>query len=287
MIIAAFAGVGKTTFANMYPDRAIDLCSMPFRWILQEGKLDEAENAKAAPYLLSNPLFPENYIIEILKAEEKYDYVLIPTISGLLKILNSEYSRPYILCYPDITLQDEYEQRYRKRGNCEEFMAIFIDQWEERIKKIINDDYGIPIPLYSGEYLSDIKEKIDAYILQFESSKIRSGERLSSLDILTESVKCKAADACIWIQNYDKGNYIYKFDSNDAKTRKCIYDVGKNLYEKDISVYTSFPYQFCKNWYKGMKELNKISCKAIEPQSLEEFMQVIVEKGWYNYEGRS
>ena len=38
MVIAAYAGTGKTFFAGAYPDKAIDLCSMSFQRILPENR---------------------------------------------------------------------------------------------------------------------------------------------------------------------------------------------------------------------------------------------------------
>lgn len=46
MIIAAFAGVGKTTLSKMYPDRFIDFVSMPYKYNLPNTN-DEREANKA------------------------------------------------------------------------------------------------------------------------------------------------------------------------------------------------------------------------------------------------
>ena len=68
MVIACYAGVGKSTFASMYPEETLDLFSMPYKWILPEkdGEKGEFEHVKAAPYLLLNPAFPENYLAAVL-----------------------------------------------------------------------------------------------------------------------------------------------------------------------------------------------------------------------------
>lgn len=103
MIIAAYAGVGKSYFEK-HVIGAKDLVSMPYSWILQSGSKDieECEKIKGAPYLVSNPLYPDNYIAEILRLEKEYKYLLIPPIYFLLSDLRLEYNRPYILCYPTI-----------------------------------------------------------------------------------------------------------------------------------------------------------------------------------------
>ena len=43
---------------------------------------------------------------------------------------------PYTLIYPEKNLKDEYEKRYRNRGNTEDFLDIFIGQWEFRIEEL-------------------------------------------------------------------------------------------------------------------------------------------------------
>lgn len=166
MIIACYAGVGKSTFASMYPKDALDLYSMPYKWILSEkdGKKGEFENVKAAPYLLLNPAFPESYMEAVLEKESQYRYVLIPTIPSVLRMLREDCGIPYILCYPQISLMAEYEERYRKRGNNEDFMDIFIGQWDSRISALMEDDYGWHIRLGKGQFLSDVKKQIDERI---------------------------------------------------------------------------------------------------------------------------
>lgn len=144
MIIACYAGVGKSTFASMYPEETLDLFSMPYKWILPEkdGKEGEFENVKAVPYLLLNPAFPESYLRVVLEKEAQYRYVLIPTIPSVLRMLREDCGIPYILCYPQISLRAEYEKRYRQRGNSDSIMDIFIEQWDERISSLMEDTYG-------------------------------------------------------------------------------------------------------------------------------------------------
>jgi len=62
---------------------AIEIPSMPYSWILPNNidkSAKELEKEKGAFYHLTNPLFPMNYVFEILKAERSCKYVIIPTI---------------------------------------------------------------------------------------------------------------------------------------------------------------------------------------------------------------
>ena len=131
MIIAAYAGCGKTTLANMYPNCFTEVPSMPYARILPYVKgcfISEFEAEKAAPYHITNPLFPLNMVSEILEAERESQYVVIPTISEVISILQNEFGRDVILCYPADGLEEEYKRRYLDRGNTEKFCRIFAER---------------------------------------------------------------------------------------------------------------------------------------------------------------
>ena len=40
------------------------------------------------------------------------------------------YKFPYILCYPERNAKDEYERRYKERGNTTDFLNVFIGYWD-------------------------------------------------------------------------------------------------------------------------------------------------------------
>ena len=138
MIIAGYAGVGKNYFSEN-TENAIEISSMPFRWILTNNidkSAKELEKEKGAFYHLANPLFPMNYVFEVLKAESSCKYVVIPTVEWVLEVLQEEYNRDCILVYPEESLKEEYRQRYIARGNSDSFMRLFVDGWEERLESL-------------------------------------------------------------------------------------------------------------------------------------------------------
>jgi hypothetical protein len=161
MIIAAFAGVGKTYFCNRVQG-AKDLVVMPYKYILPEtgGSDIEGEKMKADFSLEMNPGFPDNYIEALLKNADIFEYLLIPSDWRVLAGLR-HYKVPYILCYPEPGAKDEYRKRYLQRGNSEDFMDIFIGMWDRFISDLQKDTYGKHIVLTEQEYLLDVKEKID------------------------------------------------------------------------------------------------------------------------------
>ncbi|NLG04662.1 MAG: hypothetical protein GX567_12665 [Clostridia bacterium] len=168
MIIAAFAGVGKTYFCDHLED-AKDFVCMPYKYFLPETDSDnvEHEKAKADFSLQMNPEYPSNYINAILENMELYKYLVIPSDSSVLAGLEDMHI-PYILCFPERTAKEEYRRRYLQRGNNEEFIDIFIGGWDNFMKSLQYDEYGAKIILAEDKYLLDVKDRIDKIILSGE-----------------------------------------------------------------------------------------------------------------------
>ncbi|MDR0957014.1 MAG: hypothetical protein LBM09_00315, partial [Candidatus Nomurabacteria bacterium] len=86
-IIAAFACLGKTYFADNNSDIALDLESLSFRYRIDDGY--DSEIMKCDEKLLSNPDFPENYVDKIIDNYGKYEYIFIALSIPTLKVLDS------------------------------------------------------------------------------------------------------------------------------------------------------------------------------------------------------
>ena len=168
MIIAAYAGCGKTTFANEVWD-SIDMVVVPYKYdVNSEPCSADVEKNKASYGYDMNRNWPRNYISAVITAYHRYRYVLVPTSAPVLLELR-RFRLPYILCYPDRTLKEEYRQRYKERGNSKEFESIFIDGWDGFIDSFEADTYGKRIILQSGEYLKDRLNEIEAFAKTEES----------------------------------------------------------------------------------------------------------------------
>lgn len=83
MIIAAFAGVGKTFFCD-HIESVRDFACMPYKYFLSEINSDnmDFEKLKADFSLERNPEYPTNYIDAIIENMDKYQYFIIPSDSG-------------------------------------------------------------------------------------------------------------------------------------------------------------------------------------------------------------
>lgn len=149
MIVSAFAGVGKTTLAQKYGKDVIDLESGDFRWLNNDG----TEQSKGSQRV-QNPRFPINYLEAIKAANQKYKVVLISQHEVIRKCLDA-VKLDYILAYPDMSMKEEFIERYRKRGNNENFIRLISTEWEKWIQALDSVQTHSKIVLQKGQYLSD------------------------------------------------------------------------------------------------------------------------------------
>lgn len=157
-IIAAFAGTGKSFFCGKYA-QAIDFAVMPFKYknfYEVSGGLAAGESIKANRALEMRDGWQRLYHDAIVHTYQRYadEIIVIPTESLVLEMLDAD-GIPYVAVYPHAGLADEYEARYRARGNTEDFIDIFIGDWElwmEMVRRL----GGEHIELKAGEYLSDV-----------------------------------------------------------------------------------------------------------------------------------
>lgn len=235
MIIAAYAGAGKSTFEEKVPN-SIDMVSMPYRWVLPQSKPDkgESEEQKAAEYLVENPFFVYQYVHAILKAEEEYDYVIIPTIGRIIRYLIEDFDRQVVVCCPSIFLKDEYAARYDARGNSEIFKRIFIDYWEKNICDIMdlcNHENVIGIIMESGQYLSDLEPKLSELRGSYNVNSKVLKEAMEALDNQLQRM-----EDSLYVNVYFEGKIrIHSIKSiDDSEERKFIYELGKLASEKGM-----------------------------------------------------
>jgi hypothetical protein len=159
MIIAAYAGTGKTTLANMHPDKYMDFVLMPYKYELEVGG-DCGEAGKASPDNIMRPEWPYNYLAAIKEELPKGKHLLIPTDHFVLIHL-SVNNIPYVLCYPERGAKEIYRQRYVNRGNSANFIDIFADHWDNWMDFFEEDTSGRHVVLRQNEYLYDAVDRIE------------------------------------------------------------------------------------------------------------------------------
>jgi len=157
MIIAAYAGTGKTTLAKLYPEEYTDFALMPYKYELSDE--DHGEAGKANHDYPLHTEWPYNYVKAIQEEMKKGKHLLIPTDHFVLVHLQMK-EIPYVLCYPERGAKEVYRLRYIERGNTENFLDIFADHWDNWMDFFEEDIYGRHIILRSSEFLSDITDRI-------------------------------------------------------------------------------------------------------------------------------
>lgn len=165
MIIAAYAGTGKTTFCNKYK-HALDFYVMPFKYenYYEIQKEHSGESIKAADDLQLRFGWQYIYYDALLKTIREYpdEIIVIPTEMNIMNWLKND-GIPFTIVYPDYSLKDEYERRFIKRGNSESFINVFIGMWKEFIERFEKADFNNKVILKSdNQYLSDVIKVTEA-----------------------------------------------------------------------------------------------------------------------------
>ena len=98
MIIAGFAGIGKSSLAAMNPEKYSDFVAIPYKYILEpEDQPEESREAKKAdPFLPMHPCWPCNYLNALIHRNNDSRVLLIPSDYIVLGYLRME-DIPYIL----------------------------------------------------------------------------------------------------------------------------------------------------------------------------------------------
>lgn len=155
----AFCGTGKSYFAGVPKNHALDFVCMPFKYHLPAERESAENEALKAEYgiELLNPAFPNNYVEALLNRwrEDVWRYVLAPPDWRVASMLE-KLEIPYTLIYPETGLQDEYERRFKDRGNGEAFLQIFIGGWADFMRSMDRMNPEKRIRLKSGQYLTDV-----------------------------------------------------------------------------------------------------------------------------------
>lgn len=200
MVIAAFAGIGKSYFAE-HVDDSVDFTIMRYKYTnLPDVSGKEAEQSKADPDYELNYQWPYNYIDAVSNQFHGSRYFVIPSDRMVLRGLQ-ERQIPYILVYPARDAKEEYRRRYQERGNTDDFIRIFIDEWDAWMDSVRSDMYGRCIELPGDKYLLDAKKEIDRIIDEEED------EIICNID----ENNMRKVDAVLKIWNLSPPEYLRRY----------------------------------------------------------------------------
>lgn len=142
IIICGFAGIGKTNFSSYVPNfenvTYYDLQSSYFR---------------------KNEGWEKTYIDCAEALAEKYDYVFLSTHDMAIDELISRGTKFYVV-YPKGHCKFEYMQRFKDRGNSQEYIDKFMKNWDSFISRLDRLETNNKVTLRTGQYLSDVIERL-------------------------------------------------------------------------------------------------------------------------------
>lgn len=151
IVIAGFAGIGKTTLAKKYKN-VIDIESSPYKWDYSKVDNSNLEKLKGMENRKRNSNFPKNYIEAIQKAKTKYDIVLVWIHPEEILPYYDINGIDYYLCFPTKTAIKEYKKRFIERGNNDNYIHHVLHNYDRRYKQF-KDNPHKHIELTEGETL--------------------------------------------------------------------------------------------------------------------------------------
>ena len=152
-VMSVFAGLGKTTVGNKYPN-ICDLQSSPYRCDYSNIKSEDYEKMKYDLNRVANSEWPNNYLNAILDAMKKYDLVLVPSNLDVRKLL-IDNNIDFAFVLPSYDSRDILLERYKIRKNNSNMIQSVMfnfDNWSRN-----QDDYTYPIYILDkNQYLEDL-----------------------------------------------------------------------------------------------------------------------------------
>lgn len=160
IVIAGFSGIGKTELARKYSN-VLDLDSASY--VYDDSEIlhipfEQRKGEKRKP----NTLWPNNYIEAIQDNLSKFDYVLVWDREDIINAYIKN-GIDFILCYPSREALQEYPQRFRNRGNTEQYIKMKLEQYEEKMRFFAQLDVE-KIILKEKETLEDYFIKAGIYL---------------------------------------------------------------------------------------------------------------------------
>lgn len=130
MVIAGFSGIGKTELAKKYKN-VIDLDAAPYVYD-DSDILDIPFEERKGMKRKDNSEWPNNYIKAIKEAIIDYDFVLVWDREDIIyKYLEEGIN--FTLCYPNVDDLILYSERFKDRGNTDEYIDWKTNQYYEKI----------------------------------------------------------------------------------------------------------------------------------------------------------
>lgn len=166
LLIMAYMGTGKTELENRY-DNVIDFDFQDYKYIYDESiRHLPLEQRKGSTNLRTeNPNYPENFLTDAIKLLNEGKIVVSPFIDHVFKAYDGsniasqvENLRNILVC-PTRDNFDEYVERFKKRGNSDEFIARREKEFSSLVDLFEQVSNYERIIMKPGQYLSEALEE--------------------------------------------------------------------------------------------------------------------------------
>jgi len=152
IVIAGYAGIGKTTLAKKYIN-VIDLESSNFKYIYDKEEIQTPEKMKGLLNRKQNQKWPNNYYSKIKNSILEYDFVCIQGTPMHIDYLDNE-NIELLIVYPDEKSLKLYKDRFIKRGNNIEYINKVTNKYDEELRGFKRSK-SKKVVLENGEPLED------------------------------------------------------------------------------------------------------------------------------------
>lgn len=166
LLIMAYMGTGKTELENKY-DNVVDFDFQDYKYIYDESiRHLPLELRKGSTNLRTeNPNYPENFLTDAIKLLNEGKIVVSPFIDHVFKAYDGsniasqvENLRTILIC-PTRDNFDEYVERFKKRGNSDEFIARREKEFSSLVDLFEQANNYERITMKPGQYLSEALEE--------------------------------------------------------------------------------------------------------------------------------
>lgn len=166
LLIMAYMGTGKTELENRYAN-VIDFDFQDYKYIYDESirHLPLEQRKGSANLRIENSNYPENFLVDAVKLLNEGKIVVSPFIDHVFNayddynIASQVENLRIILVCPTKDNFDEYVERFKKRGNSDEFIARREKEFSSLVDLFEQSNSYERIIMKPGQYLSEALEE--------------------------------------------------------------------------------------------------------------------------------
>ena len=168
ILILAYMGTGKTELENRY-ENVVDFDFQDYKYIYDESirHLPLEQRKGNVNLRTENPNYPQNFITDAIKLLNEGKFVVSPFIDHVFRAYDSSEFKSVIdnvkvvLVCPMRDNFDEYVQRFKQRGNSDEFIARREKEFSSLVDLFEMANNYEKITIKPGQFLSQALEEHD------------------------------------------------------------------------------------------------------------------------------